>query len=134
MGTETDRGLWASGLVAAGYQVYAVNPKSAAQYRNRHHVAGGKSDQADAKMLADLVRTDRHNHRRVVSSSDLSDAVQVLARAHQALVWSRQRETNRLRAALRAFYPAALEASVTWTIPIVWRCWPRHPRRDREHG
>ena len=64
VGIETDRGLWVTALVAAGYQVYAINPLAASRYRDRHNVAGAKSDPGDAKMLADLVRTDRHNHRK----------------------------------------------------------------------
>jgi hypothetical protein len=36
-------------------------------------------------------------------------AVKTLARAHQSLVWTRQRQTNQLRSTLREFYPAALE-------------------------
>jgi hypothetical protein len=39
-GTETDGGLWVEALVAAGYQVYAINPLAAARYRDRHHVSG----------------------------------------------------------------------------------------------
>ena len=38
LGIETDRGLWVSALVAAGYHVYAINPRSVARYRERHHV------------------------------------------------------------------------------------------------
>jgi hypothetical protein len=34
----------------------------------------------------------------------------VLARVHQSLIWTRQRQTNQLRAMLREFYPAALVA------------------------
>ena len=89
VGIETDHGLWVTSLVAAGYRVYAINPKAVARYRDRHHVGGGKSDAGDAKVLADLVRTDAHNHRVVAGDSDHVQAVQVLARAHQALVWSR---------------------------------------------
>ena len=61
-------------------------------------------------MLADLVRTDRHNHRQVAGDSPLAEAVKVLVRAHQNLVWSRQRHVNALRSALRDFYPGALAA------------------------
>ena len=61
-------------------------------------------------MLADLVRTDRHNHRQVAGDSDLAEAVKVLARAHQSAIWSRQRQVNALRSALREYYPAALAA------------------------
>ena len=110
VGIELDRGLLVQALVAAGYPVYAVNPLAAARYRERHVVSGAKSDRGDAKVLADLVRTDRHNHRLLAGDSDIADAVKVLARAHQSAIWSRQRQANGLRSALREFYPAALEA------------------------
>lgn len=110
VGIETDRGLWVSSLVAAGYQVYAVNPRSVARYRERHTVSGAKSDRGDAKVLADLVRTDRHNHRRVAGDSPEAEAVKALARAHKSLVDERKRHANRLRSSLREYYPAALAA------------------------
>lgn len=108
VGIEVDRGLWVDALTAAGYTVYAINPLSASRYRDRYHVSGAKSDTADAKMLADLVRTDRHNHRTVAGDSDLAEAVKTLARTHQNLIWARNRHTNRLRSTLREYYPAAL--------------------------
>jgi hypothetical protein len=110
IGIETDRGLWVQALVAAGYQLYAINPLAVARYRERHNVAGAKSDAGDAKVLADLVRTDRHNHRPVAGDSSDADAIKVLARGHQNLIWSRNRQTNALRSALREYYPAALIA------------------------
>ena len=61
-------------------------------------------------MLAGLVRTDRHNHRPAAGDSDLAEAVKVLARAHQSMIWSRRRHVSQLRSALREFYPAALAA------------------------
>jgi transposase len=110
VGIETDRGSWVGALVAAGYQVFAINPLSAARYRERHVTSGAKSDPGDAKVLADLVRTDRHNHRPIAGDSELAEAIKVLARAHQGLIWTRQRQTNTLRSTLREFYPAALVA------------------------
>src|SRR5580658_6319912 len=110
VGIETDRGLFVAALVAAGYQVFAVNPLSTSRYRDRHSVSGAKSDPGDAKILADMVRTDRHNHRPVSADSDLAGAVRALARAHQSMIWSRRRQANQLRSALREFYPAALAA------------------------
>jgi len=109
-GLEVDRGLLVSSLVAAGYDVYAVNPMAASRYRDRHGVSGAKSDAGDAKVLADLVRTDRHNHRMVGGDTEQVDAIRVLARSHQSAIWSRQRQVNSLRSALREFYPGALEA------------------------
>ena len=110
VGIETDRGLWVASLVEAGYQVYAVNPLAVARYRERHSTSGAKSDPGDAATLADLVRTDRHHHRQVAGDSETAEAVKVLARAHQRLIWDRQRQVNRLRSILREFFPGALEA------------------------
>lgn len=110
IGIETDRGLFVGALVAAGYQVFAVNPMSTSRYRDRHSTSGAKSDPGDAKVLADMVRTDRHNHRPVAGDSEGVEAVKVLARAHQSMIWSRKRQTNLLRSTLREFYPAALVA------------------------
>ena len=109
VGTETDRGLGVGALVGAGYQVYAINPKAVSRYRDRHGLGGAKSDRGDAKVLADLVRTDRHNHRRVAGDSPDAEGIKVLARAHQNLIWARTRHTNGVRNALREYYPAALE-------------------------
>jgi len=60
VGIEIDRGLLVGALVAAGYAVHAVNPLSVNRYRDRHRTSGAKSDPGDARVLADLVRTDRH--------------------------------------------------------------------------
>ncbi len=109
VGIETDRGLLVGALVASGYRVYAINPMAASRYRDRHQVSGAKSDPGDARVLADLVRTDRHNHREVAGDTELAEAIKILARAHQRMVWTRGRQTNQLRSTLREFYPAALE-------------------------
>lgn len=109
IGIETDRGLWVDALAAAAYQVFAINPRAVTRYRDRHHISGAKSDASDAKLLADLVRTDRHNHRPIAGDSAEAEAIKVLARAHQTLIWTRTQHTHRLRSALREYYPAALQ-------------------------
>ncbi len=110
VGIETDRGLLVGALVAAGYEVFAINPLSVDRYRDRHATSGAKSDPGDAKVLADIVRTDRHNHRPVAGDSELAEAIKLLARAHQGFTWERQRHVNRLRNVLREFFPQALQA------------------------
>ena len=110
IGIETDRGPWVQALIASGYTVYAVNPLQVARYRERHGTAGAKSDPGDAHTLAELVRLDRAHHRPVAGDSELAEHVKVLARAHQSMIWSRQRQTNTLRSMLREFYPGALAA------------------------
>lgn len=110
VGIEIDRGLLVGALVTAGYGLYAINPLAVSRYRDRHQTSGAKSDPGDAKVLADLVRTDRHNHREVAGDTELVEAIKVLARGHQSLVWTRQRQVNQLRSTLREFYPGALAA------------------------
>ncbi|GAC1603736.1 MAG: IS110 family transposase [Acidimicrobiales bacterium] len=110
VGIETDRGPWVSSLLAAGYEVYAINPLEAAHYRRRHSTSGAKSDAADAHLLAEIVRIDRHNHQPIAGDSALAEAIKLAARAHQGLIWERTRHMLRLRSALREFFPVALKA------------------------
>lgn len=117
IGIETDRGGWVQALLAAGYRVYAVNPRQVARFRERHGVSGAKSDTADAHTLADMVRTDAHQLRVIAGDSEQAQAVKVVARAHQTLIWDRHRHMLRLRDALRAFFPAALAAFADLTAP-----------------
>jgi hypothetical protein len=108
IGIETDRGPWVQALLAAGYLVYAINPLQAARYRERHSVSGAKSDPGDAHVLAEVVRLDRAHHRPIAGDTAIAEHVKIVARAHQSMVWSRQRQTNSLRSMLREYYPGAL--------------------------
>ena len=110
IGIETDRGPWVQALLAAGYQVYAINPMSVARYRERHSTSGAKSDAGDAHVLAEIVRLDHAHHRPVAGDSPQAEAMKLVARAHQSLIWDRSRQVLRLRSALREFFPAALDA------------------------
>lgn len=107
---ETDRGPWVQALLAAGYIVYAINPLQAARYRERHGTSGAKSDKGDALALAEILRTDAAHHRPITGDSPVAEQIKVLARAHQSLIWARQRQVNVLRSNLREYYPAALAA------------------------
>ena len=139
IGIETDRGPWVQALVAAGYQVYAVNPLQVARYRERHGVSGAKSDSGDAHVLSDMVRTDRHQLRPVAGDSPEAEAVKVVARAHKTLVWERTRHLNRLRHALREYFPPPWSRSTTSPVRTRWSCstphlTPTRRRRCRSSG
>jgi hypothetical protein len=110
VGIETDRGPWVQALLAVGYVVYAINPWQASRYRERHGSSGAKSDLGDAHVLAELVRLDRDHHRPVAGDSAVAEHVKVVARAHQSMIWARQRQTNTLRSMLREYYPGVLAA------------------------
>jgi hypothetical protein len=110
VGIETDRGPWVAALIAAGYRVFAINPMSVARYRERHSTSGAKSDPGDAHVLGEIVRLDRAHHRPVAGDSDQVEGLKLVARTHQSLIWDRTRHLQRLRQALREYFPAALEA------------------------
>jgi transposase len=109
-GIETDRGSWVQALIASGYQVYAINPRQVARFKERYASSGAKSDKGDAHALADMVRIDRDQLRPVAGDSEAAQAVKVVARAHQSLIWERTRAFQRLRTTLREYFPAALTA------------------------
>jgi len=110
IGIGTDRGPWVAALVAAGYVVFPVNPLQASRYRERHGVAGAKSDRGYSHMLADMVRTDSHQLRPAAGDSPEAEGIKVVARTHKTLIWDRTRAVQRLRHQLREYFPAALEA------------------------
>ncbi|WP_431921660.1 IS110 family transposase [Nonomuraea jabiensis] len=87
-----------------------ANATFTARHREVMGNSGAKSDKADAHALADMVRTRRHQLRQVAADSEAAEAVKVVARAHQSLIWERTRHMLRLRAALRDYFPAALAA------------------------
>jgi transposase len=107
---ETPRGLLVACLRATGRPVYPINPMSVARYRDRHSVAGRKSDHGDSFVLAGVLRTDLHAHRPLPADTELAQAIAVLARAQQDAVWDRTQAHNKLRSQLREYYPGFLAA------------------------
>ena len=107
---ETPRGLLVACLRATGRSIYPVNPMAVARYRDRHSVAGRKSDHGDAFVLANILRTDLHAHRPLPADTELAQAIAVLARAQQDAVWARTAAHNKLRSHLREYYPGFLAA------------------------
>jgi hypothetical protein len=114
-------------LVAAGYEVFAINPMQVARYRERHSTSGAKSDAGDAHVLAEIVRLDREHHRPVAGDTPQAEAVKLVARSHQSLIWDRSRHVLRLR----EFFPAALAASDDLAAPDALELLGRAPDPDR---
>ena len=120
VGIETDRGSWVAALVAAGYEVFAINPLSVARYRQRHSTS-----------LAEIVRLDRAHHRPVAEDTDLGEAIKLTARTHQSLIWDRSRQVARLRSTLREYFPAALLAFEDLDAPDALELLGRAPDPDQ---
>lgn len=113
---ETPRGLLVAALRASDRPIYAINPQQVAAYRTRHSVSRKKSDHADAKTLANILRTDAHEHRTLPADTALARSITVLARAAQDATWRRTKASNELRSLLREYYPGFLEAFAGGTV------------------
>jgi hypothetical protein len=88
------------------------------------------SDSGDAHVLAEIVRLDRAHHRPAAGDTAVAEAVRLAARAHQTMIWTRQRSTNTLRSLLRECYPAALVVfGDDLAAATRWRSWGLHPTR-----
>jgi len=124
---ETDKGLVTSTIMDWGYTVYPINPKSVDRYRDRYKSSGVKSDEFDACVLANILRTDRSRFHPILPDSELARELKVLTRDRDKLVGDRTRLTNRLTALLKAYYPAALELFSGVAQPITLSFLSKYP-------
>jgi len=117
---ETNHGMAVEQMIALGYEVYPVNPKSSTRYRDRKAPSGVKDDELDAWSLADALRVDGHGWRRLMPDDPLVVELRLLTRDEVSLISQRTSFVNELQAALRDYYPAALAAFDDWTRPNLW--------------
>jgi transposase len=110
VGLETAHNLLVDFLWDQGYeQVYVLPPNAVKSAQGRYRQSGAKSDARDARLIADILRTDQG--RYTVWVPDLAVTRQMRARVSLVifLTHSLVRTENRLRAVLLRYYPAALE-------------------------
>ena len=106
---ETSRGLVASSIIEAGFTLYPINPKAVDRYRDRYTVSGKKDDYFDAMVLANILRTDRHNHQPLLPDSPLTKELRAYTRGYDALVKTKTMFSNRITSHLKDYYPVALD-------------------------
>jgi transposase len=107
---ETSHGMLVHDLVSSGYTVYALNPKAVNRYKDRFRASGPKSDQWDAKCMADILRTDRHRHKPLTLAPDDYRLLSALCEDLRTLIDDTTRLTNRLFECLKRFYPSVIGA------------------------
>ena len=117
---ETRSGAAVEELLRSDCTVFPVQPKAAARYRERKAPSGVKDDQLDAWALADALRMDGRTWRALAPEDPLIQELRLLCRDEVALIQQRTLLVNQLRAALREYYDAALQAFDDWTLPAAW--------------
>ena len=109
VGIETEKNLLVEWLWGQGYEnIYIIPPRMTKSSRGRHRSSRAKSDQSDAELLADMVRTDRARLRRWKPNRVLTLQIAAKVSLVQFQTKSIVRTANRLRAILTIAYPAAL--------------------------
>ena len=117
---ETSQGAVVEQLLGSGVTVYPVHPKAAKEYRKRQAPSGSKDDELDSWSLADALRMDGQGWRALSPQDPMIEELRLLCRDEGELIGQRTALVNQLQAALREYYPAALEAFDDWTAPYTW--------------
>jgi transposase len=89
--------------------IYAVNPQSLAQFRKALYPSGAKSDPPDAELLEEMVRQNPQRFRAWVPGDEQTRSLQLLTEGRRKFVDDMTALTNQLTAALKSYYPQALD-------------------------
>ena len=127
---ERPSGLIVDALIEAGHPVVPIHPNIVKACRPRYRAAGGKSDPADAFMLADILRTDGHRFRPLMPAADDIKALRALVRGRDDLVAQRVALANTLRSNLESFWPGAAAIFADIDSPIALAFLHRYPTPD----
>jgi len=109
VGIETSHNLLVDYLVEKGYVVYVLAPAKVKGSQSRRGVAGAKDDRKDARLIADIVRTDHAQMGTWEPQGKLVQQMRAKVSLITFLTHSCVRYSNRLRAVLLRYYPAALK-------------------------
>jgi len=90
--------------------IYPIHPRAAAQFRAALYPSGAKDDPIDANLLLDLLVHHRVHLRRLSPDTEQTRLVQQLVEARRKLVNEKTRQSNRLTAKLKLYFPQVL----TW--------------------
>lgn len=106
---EKPNGILVNDLLRAGYQVFSINPKAVARYRDRYKVSGAKSDDFDAMVLANILRTDLDRFRPLCFSSELMKELGILVKDQKGLIETKTQTSNMITSCLKEYYPLPLK-------------------------
>jgi transposase len=108
--------------------LYPINPRCLADYRRAFKLSGAKDDPLDADLLCELVCLHADRLRALAVDDVPTRQLRLLVEARRVFVDDRTGFSNRLGAALKCYYPLALElAGQDLTTPMaldLLRRWP----------
>jgi transposase len=107
---EQKRGALIYALMHVDFlRLYPVNPQTLAQFRKAFYPSGAKDDPIDADLLLEILMTHRQHLRVWIPDDVLTRSIQLLTEDRRHLVDERTAWTNQLTAALKTYFPQAVE-------------------------
>ena len=91
------------------FVLYPIDPSTLAYHRKTFTPSGAKDDPTDAELALDLLFTHTEHFQPLNPQSVEMRTLMVLVEHRRKLMHDRVRLTNRLRSALKQYYPQALE-------------------------
>jgi transposase len=116
--------------------VYPVHPATAAKYRQAFFPSGSKNDPLDTGLLLELLLQHRDRLRRLDPDTPATRLLQLLVEHRRKLVEERTRQSNRLTAALKSYYPQPLSWFDDIDAPLscaFLQRWPTLEQAQRNH-
>jgi transposase len=107
---EQKRGALIYALMHVDFlRLYPVNPQTLSQFRKAFYPSGAKDDPTDADLLLEILMAHRQHLRVWVPDDELTRSIQLLTEDRRHLVDERTALTNQLMAALKTYFPQALD-------------------------
>ena len=110
VGMETAHNLLVDYLWDQRYiQIYVLPPKAVKSAQSRFRQSGAKDDPWDARLIADILRTDQSRYSPWKPDAPLTRQIRAEVRFASQLGQELVRNSNRLRSTLLRYYPAATQ-------------------------
>lgn len=118
VGIETHHNILFDFLLSCQYQVYVIAPNVVNSSRGRFSASGAHTDRTDARLIADLLRTDRQRFAPWRSDSPLLNQIKLKLNHIDNLTKTTIQHANRLEAILLRVYPQPLQTFSKLAMPI----------------
>jgi transposase len=89
-------------------QLYPINPKTSAKFREAFYGSGAKDDPLDADLMLDILLHHRERLKAWHPDEPITRQLQLLVEARRRFVADQVRLSNRLGSALKSYFPQAL--------------------------
>ena len=117
--------------------LYPVHPATIAAYRQAFFPSGSKGDPGDAALLLELLLHHRDHLRRLDADTPATRLLQMLTEQRRRLVDERTRQSNRLTAWLKMYFPQPLDWIDNIDAPLgcaLLERWPTLQQLQRAHS